>query len=286
MWASTGRAVILHDTNPIQLAEAMEYVGDTLTAYCSENGTRPGHVHSTMDFHEAVQNSWMVIEAIPEKLDSKIALLGRLDRILSRDCIIATNSSSYKSSELLGDVKNFKDRVLNTHYYIPPRNTYVELMTCGHTAPAIFPFLFENMLSVSLHPILVPKESYGLIFNRIWGATKRETLMVLAEGLAKPRDIDALFKNFFHAEKGPCAKMDEVGLDTIAMIESHYLEARPEMSRVHLEWLMKGYVNGWALGDKTSSGLYTAAEKLQVREREAGRDFEEGLEGVRATGGQ
>jgi len=108
--------------------------------------------------------------------------------------------------------------------------------------------------------------------------------MVLSEGLAKPADIDVLFKSFFHAEKGPCAKMDEVGLDTIALIEKHYLEARPELSKEHLRWLTDGYVKGWALGDKTRSGLYTAEEKAQMKLWESVENPEETSR--HATGGQ
>ncbi|RDW63268.1 hypothetical protein BP6252_10813 [Coleophoma cylindrospora] len=285
MWASNGRAVTLYDTNPTQLTAAAEYIADTLTSYCIENNTHPGHVHSTMDFHDAVKNSWMVIEAIPEKLTAKTALLGRVDKILPQDCIIATNSSCYKSSELVGEVK-CRERVLNTHYYVPPRNTYVELMSCGETAPTIFPFLVQNMKDVGLHPIIVPKQSAGMIFNRIWGTTKRETLRVLEEGLAKPEDVDALFKDFFHAQKGPCEKMDEVGLDTVALVEKHYLSARPELSTLHLDWLEENYVRPWALGDKAGSGLYSATEKAQIKAQAAEKDCTDGKGDIKATGGQ
>jgi 3-hydroxyacyl-CoA dehydrogenase len=50
----------------------------------------------------------------------KISLLGELDAILPDDCILASNSSSYTGSEMFEKVKN-KERLVNTHYYMPPQ---------------------------------------------------------------------------------------------------------------------------------------------------------------------
>lgn len=57
---------------------------------------------------------------VPEILSLKISLLGELDAILPDDCILASNSSSYTGSEMFEKVKN-KERLVNTHYYMPPQ---------------------------------------------------------------------------------------------------------------------------------------------------------------------
>lgn len=69
----------------------------------------------------------------------------------------------------------------------------VEFMTCGHTNPAIFPWLEERHKEAGLHPYTALKPSSGFIFNRIWAAIKREVLTVLAEGVATPETIDAMW---------------------------------------------------------------------------------------------
>jgi 3-hydroxyacyl-CoA dehydrogenase len=161
-------------------------------------------------------------------------------------------------------------RLLNTHYFIPPRNRMVELMSSGKTLGPIFSFMAEQMRRVGFAPVIVPREiqSRGFVFNRIWAACKRETLAVLAEGVAKPADIDALFRDFFHAEKGPCERMDEIGLDMIARVEQHNLERQPGLgSEKALEWLRHNYLQPWKLGEKSGDGLYTAEERAQLRER-------------------
>jgi 3-hydroxybutyryl-CoA dehydrogenase len=61
----------------------------------------PGHiagtVEATPDLGDGVQGAWLVIEAIPERLDLKIGLFIDLERVAPTEAILATNSSSYPS---------------------------------------------------------------------------------------------------------------------------------------------------------------------------------------------
>ena len=67
----------------------------------------------------------MVIEAIPERLDLKRQAFGQLDEVSDADAILASNSSSFPTSHLIGKV-NHPERVLNTHYQQPPELNAVE----------------------------------------------------------------------------------------------------------------------------------------------------------------
>ncbi|PMD48993.1 NAD(P)-binding protein [Hyaloscypha variabilis F] len=267
LWSSTGRPVNLYDTSISALESSTTYIADALSSHCSTAGTHPGHVHFATSLHDPlIANSWMVIEAVPEDLDLKISILGRLDRLLPKSTIIATNSASFRSGELVSEVKN-RERVLNTLYYIPPKNKCVELMSCGYTSPYLIPFLAAELHEQGLHPMVVETESTGLIFPRIFAALKRETLKVLSEGVARPQDVDTLFKDFFGSEEGPCKMMDRVGLDTVAKTERHFLaEERGEEGegmglelegRVpeYLGWLEREFVRKGKLGEKSGEGL-------------------------------
>ncbi|PMD63550.1 3-hydroxyacyl-CoA dehydrogenase [Hyaloscypha bicolor E] len=264
LWSSTGRPVNLYDPSLPALESATAYIADALSTYCSEQGTHPGHVHFTTSLHDPyIVNSWMVIEAAPEDLDLKISILGRLDRMLPKSTIIATNSASFRSGELVSEVRN-RSRVLNTLYYIPPRNRCVEMMSCGYTSPELIAFLRAQMEEMGMLPMVVGNESTGLIFPRIFGALKRETLKV---GAATPTEIDTLFTDFFGAQKGPCAMMDAVGLDTVAKTERHFLaEERGEEGEVlglelegrvpgYLAWLEAEFVERGRVGEKSGEGL-------------------------------
>ena len=166
---------------------------------------------------------------MPEKLEAKIKIFGELVALTCKDAILATNSSSYKSSEMLAEVpQESKARVLNMHYYMPPGNMVVELMTDGFTDPAIIEYLVEQSRQVATLPYVARKESTGFIFNRLWAAVKRETLTILAEGVSTPEEIDSMWSEMF--VKGgslPCKTMDGKCFLAIAL---WYLLIRRQLS--------------------------------------------------------
>lgn len=114
------------DTNSTTLKEAKKYIDTNLTSTIKKlvpNG-RPGKLETFGNMKDALKGAWLVTEAIPEIKDAKIELLGELDKELGENVIIATNSSSFMASELFEKVDN-KDRLVNTHYYMPPDSKYV-----------------------------------------------------------------------------------------------------------------------------------------------------------------
>ena len=144
---------------------------------------------------------------------------------------------------------------------MPPESLIVELITDGQTDPEIFPFLCDRHKEAGLHPLVAQKESTGFVMNRIWAAIARETLGVLADDVSTPQEIDAAFKELYGARDGPCHLMDNVGLDTVAYIEEHYVAER-HLSRTHLDWLEKNYIQTGRLGKKgDQGGLYPKPPK-------------------------
>ncbi|KAF2492816.1 hypothetical protein BU16DRAFT_620137 [Lophium mytilinum] len=167
---------------------------------------------------------------VPEILEAKLDLMVQLDQLARPDCVLATNSSSFRSSEMLESVE-LKNRVLNTHY-MPPSNACVELMSSTYTDQAIFDLLMRECAS-------------------------RESLHVLSEGVAEPADIDMLFKDWFGARDGPCDMMDKVGLDTVRNIEMNYIKQGEGLTTKPLDWLKENYIDKGTLRAKTGGkGLY------------------------------
>jgi 3-hydroxyacyl-CoA dehydrogenase len=110
----------------------------------------------------AVKDAWLVIEAVPEKLELKIDTFELLDRYAPEDCILGSNSSSYRSSLMLDKVSTERRKlVCNIHYTMPPQVRTVELMTDGVTEEAIFPFLTEVLEGCGMLPATSRKESTG-----------------------------------------------------------------------------------------------------------------------------
>jgi 3-hydroxyacyl-CoA dehydrogenase len=221
---------------------------------------------------EAVKNAWLVIEALPEKLPLKIDIMGQLVEQAPKDAILASNSSSYKSRFMLDKVdEGSRHRVCNMHYYMPPGNNTVELMTCGETHSSILPFLKDKLLDAGMQPAIARKESTGFIFNRLWAAIKRESLLIMAEGVSEPEEIDRLFLTMFKDNpNGPCAVMDAVGLDTVAFIENNYVEERG-IDPTARDWVIKNYVEKGKLGAKSGKGgLYPPGETTRSSKASSG----------------
>lgn len=253
MWSSTGKTVFLCEKSPEVASSAISYIQENIASQAAKTGSTSGVVKLADTLEDAVKDSWLVIESIPEILDLKIQLFGLLNSITQPDCILATNSSSYKSREMIEKVTR-RYRVCNAHAYMPPAQNCLEIMSCGHTDPAIISFMLEQAQSVGFIPIHARVESTGFIFNRIWAAIKREVLHVLADGVAEPEEIDALFKSCFGCGKGPFELMDQVGLDTVYNIEYHYVAER-RLSSVPMDWLKAEYLDKNLLGNKSGKGL-------------------------------
>src|SRR5215470_19937716 len=190
MLASSGGEVRLYDLNADQLEVARRYVEAELPrVVAGRPGALPGRLVLSRTIQAAVADTWMVVEAIPERLDLKKKMFGDLDRLAPEDAILASNSSSYPTSEFI-DAVSRPGRVANTHYYggLPEVNI-VEVMSCGKTTDEVIARLFERLPAYGLVPFHVLKESVGFIYNRIWAAIKRESLAVVAEGVSTPEIV-------------------------------------------------------------------------------------------------
>ena len=199
----------------------------------------------------------MVVECIPEIAKIKINLLGQWDAWCVPSTILATISSTVKSGGLIADVSDAgRRRVLNTHYFWPTELPPVEIMSCGHTDPAIIEFLMPNLRELGLDPAMAKKQSTGLIYNCICAAMKQEVMMVLTDNFGTPEDIDKLFRYSFQSKGAPCDLMDRVGLETVRNIEEHYIEERKKIHVYPVEYTRRNYVDKDNLGVTTGKGLF------------------------------
>jgi 3-hydroxyacyl-CoA dehydrogenase len=210
IWASAGYTVHLRDPDSHQLDSGIAYIEEQVSTYATKTGRSPGKTIPYEALDAAILTAWLVIEAIPEKLPLKITTFADLATHAPADAILASNSSSYKTSEMLSRVPDHvKPRVLNMHYYMPPQCMIIELMTDGFTHQAIFPFMVERCREGATEPYVARKESTGFIFNRLWAAVKREVLTILAEGVSVPEELDAMWETMFvEGRVSPCRTMD------------------------------------------------------------------------------
>lgn len=260
MYASYGTQVRIYDTSRSSLDSAKKFIESALTDGNGGGAVGLGRHHAKVSYHaddleSVVQGVWMVVEALPEKLPLKIDVIGKLDRLTDPSTIIASNSSSYSTREMLERVKR-PERVVNTHYYMPPDRNGVEIMSCGQTDPAIINKLIEETERHGFLPFHVKKESLGFIFNRLWAAIKRESLAIVEEDVGDPEAVDSLFQSWFRSELAPFMCMDDVGLDTVLNIEEHYAEELGPSIPEGPRRLCRKMIEEGKLGRKSGQGFY------------------------------
>ena len=255
MFAAHGAKVRIHDLAEAQRHAAVDYVSQNLPALADRlTGVVPGHVSADADLAEAVHNAWLVVEAIPERLELKKQVFGQLDELSAADAILASNSSSYASRMFLDKVHR-PERVLNIHFYMPPKQNAVDVMSCGKTDRDVIDFVLATLPRFGLHPFEARRESTGFIFNRVWAAVKRESLEVVAEGVSTPQEVDRMFEINTGSAAGPFRMMDKVGLDVVLDIEEHYCAEHPEYPEGPRR-LLRSYLQKGRLGVKSGAGFY------------------------------
>ncbi|KAJ6172802.1 3-hydroxyacyl-CoA dehydrogenase-like protein [Penicillium chermesinum] len=171
-WVTGGYNVAIRDLSAEQRQAAMHYIDNNLTKFSKIFGNtakKPGEYAAFEDLDSAVKNAWFALEAVPEKLDLKISTFGELATKAPDDCILGSNSSSYKSSLMLDHVgKEARKRVLNVHYMMPPTNKIVEIMTSTYTHDEIFPFLARKHKDIGLALTQSPLLKITTSKNGIW----------------------------------------------------------------------------------------------------------------------
>ena len=254
MLASQGGEVRIYGRSAGGREEAKSFVEKNLADIARQVGGTPADIVLCDSMDAAVANIGLAIEAVPEQLELKRDIFGTLDRLAPVDAVLGSNSSSYPSSQIIEGLTH-PERVLNTHFYMPPLQNAVELMSCGATRPEIIKALIDVLPRFGLEPYHVQRESIGFIFNRIWAAIKRESLAVVADGVATPKDVDRIFQSVLRSAEAPFRLMDKVGLDVVLDIEEHYAATKGHASEGPIA-LLRGYVREGRLGRKTGRGFY------------------------------
>ncbi|MBV8862850.1 MAG: 3-hydroxyacyl-CoA dehydrogenase family protein [Mycobacterium sp.] len=256
MFASRGGIVRIFAPRAEQRCAAIQYVTETLPKVVADRGFGElGGTVATGSLEEALEDAWLVIESVPEKLEIKIETWRQIDAAAPSDTIFGTNSSSYPSRLMAENIRD-KTRLCNTHFYMPPEVNALDLMSDGETDRGLLDTLLTVLPEFGVYPFEARKECTGFIFNRVWAAIKRESLAVVAEGVARPEDVDGMYKLNLGAPAGPFQLMDLVGLDVALDIENHYVEEFPHLPKGPRD-LLQTYVDEGKLGVKTGEGFYS-----------------------------
>lgn len=250
--------VKVYDINPKILEDAKKYITGVLKRKKQLDAIQNVSYYSDLD--KALEDVDLVIEAVPENLKLKQEVFSQIDSSAPAKTIIATNSSSYPVSKIESAVKR-KDKVLNIHFYPPiPIRLMADIMRGTETSDETFELGKNWIVNIGCEPLIVKKECFGFVFNRIWHAVKKECLKMWAGGYADIEVIDTAWKIFTKMKLGPFTMMDGIGLDVAYAVEMSYYEESGDPKDKPPQ-AFKEMVERGDLGLKTGKGFYAWKKK-------------------------
>ena len=195
----------------------------------------------------------LVIEAIFENKDAKLSIFNKLDSIVKKDSIFASNTSSISITEL--STSNRPDKFIGMHFMNPvPMMKLVEIIRGYSTSNETY----QTVKSLSEKLGKVPVEVFdypGFISNRVLMPMINEAIFALMEGVASAEDIDTVMKLGMNHPMGPLTLADFIGLDVcLAIMEVLYNGYNDSKYRACP--LLKKMVAANKLGRKSGEGFF------------------------------
>lgn len=210
-----------------------------------------------MDLGLAVAQADLVIEAVPEKIELKQDIYGRIGKLAPPKAIFATNTSTLLPSDLMGYTGR-PDRFLALHFanQIWIRNT-AEVMGTGKTDPNVYRTVVEFASAIGMVPIELKKEHPKYLLNSLLSPWLENALELVVDGVAEPETVDKTWRIATGAPTGPFQILDIVGLRTVYNIAAAGNDRQQRQAR----FLKKNYIDKGKLGFESGQGFYSYTSK-------------------------
>ncbi|MGY1739928.1 MULTISPECIES: 3-hydroxyacyl-CoA dehydrogenase family protein [unclassified Blastococcus] len=208
---------------------------------------------------EALAQAELVIEAVPERMELKTEIFGKLDAICPPDTILATNTSSLSVTEL-SVATGRPSRVIGMHFFNPaPVMKLVEVVRTVVTEPSVVEDV--EALAARLGKVDVTiGDRAGFIANALLFGYLNHAVSMFENRYASREDIDAAMRLGCGLPMGPLALMDLIGIDTAyEILDTMYKQSR---NRLHAPSpIIKQMMTAGLLGRKSGRGFYTYAQR-------------------------
>ena len=213
---------------------------------------------------EAAREADLVIEAVPEEMDSKIEIFTLLDKICRPATILASNTSSLSVTEI-ASVTYRPRKCVGMHFFNPVHKMkLLEVVRALETDDETIAAAFEVGTRMGKEVVVI-KESPGFITSRINAMIGNEAFYMLQEGIASAEDIDKALKLGLNHPMGPFELVDLVGLDTRLHILEYLHKSLGEKFRPAP--LLVQHVKAGRLGRKSGRGVFDYPESQKSKEK-------------------
>ena len=258
--AAAGMEVGLYDVADAPLQAGMDRLRDDVAGAVSRKRMTSGEGEATLarvasgtDLDAAVSGSDLVVEAVVEDMEVKRDLFARVEKRVSPQTLIATNTSALSVTEIIAVLEE-PSRGIGMHFFNPVRAMRLcELVVGLQTSEETIRRAEQAAANMGKQTVRV-RDIAGFATSRINAVIGNEAFFMLAEGVASAADIDTAVKLGLNHPMGPLEMADMVGLDVrLAVLQ----ELRRSLGdKYRPAPLMESYVRAGRLGRKVGQGVY------------------------------
>ncbi len=258
--ARAGVETVVCEAGESLLEEGMGRVRAFLGAGVAKGKTSPGEREAILGRMpgtteiEALSDCDIVIEAISEDRAAKSALFKKLDGILKKEAILATNTSTLSVTHM-GAASGRPDRVIGTHFCLPAAlNKLVEVAPGRATSEKTVAAAVSFLEGAGQVPVRV-KDSPGFILNLFLVPFQNDCIRLVETGYATAQDIDTAIRLGLGQKIGPMRLLDIEGLDVFWSV-ARSLYGQLQDPRFFPPPLVEKMIDAGHLGTKAGRGFY------------------------------
>jgi 3-hydroxybutyryl-CoA dehydrogenase len=261
VFARRGHTVILRDVEESFLTRARDTIAKNLDREAKKGKVAKGdilkilgRIQTTTDVSQLARADFAV-EAVPERLDLKLAVLREADKLLRPEVILASNTSSI-SVTTLAAATGRPDRFIGMHFMNPvPVMVLIEVIRALQTSDETFHNTMALCERLDKKPVAV-NDAPGFVSNRVLLPMINEAAFAVMEGVATAEAVDAILKLGMNHPMGPLELADFIGLDVCVNILDVLYDGFGDPKYRACPLLRKLVAAGW-LGRKSGRGFYT-----------------------------
>jgi len=259
--ASIGVDVVMRDVAEPALEKGLEAIEVSLARFVKKQRTSQAEadatrarIRTTTSLEEAVADTFLVVEAIPEIMELKLSTFLELDRLAPEHALLTTNTSSLSVTEIAGATSR-PERVVGMHFFNPvPLMELLEVVRGMRSSDESIARATTFGERLGKQPIVV-RDWPGFATSRLGIILGCEAIRMVEQGVASPADIDKAMELGYRHPMGPLKLTDLVGLDVRLSIMEHLFAELGEQFRPPA--LLRQMVRAGKLGRKSGEGFYT-----------------------------